>query len=106
MYAVSLYGNFLSRPWTFFLLFPFNTGPAQTLYPEYQQLSISEREACLCHETGREDAKTLYAFLCPPQGKACVKKQLHFLQQLVAVIPAQTNLMLSDSKSDSSSYSR
>ncbi|KAL7988237.1 hypothetical protein Chor_007156 [Crotalus horridus] len=40
------------------------------------------------------------------EGKACVKKQLHFLQQLVAVIPAQTNLMLSDSKSDSSSYSR
>ncbi|XP_060539475.1 HAUS augmin-like complex subunit 7 isoform X1 [Pantherophis guttatus] len=39
------------------------------------------------------------------EGKACVKKQLHFLQQLVAVIPAQTNLMLSDSISDSSSYS-
>ncbi|KAM3847679.1 HAUS augmin-like complex subunit 7 isoform 1-T1 [Vipera latastei] len=39
------------------------------------------------------------------KGKASVKKQLHFLQQLVAVIPTQTNFLLSDSKSDSSSYS-
>uniref|UniRef100_A0A8C7DY25 HAUS augmin like complex subunit 7 n=1 Tax=Naja naja TaxID=35670 RepID=A0A8C7DY25_NAJNA len=39
------------------------------------------------------------------KGKASVKKQLHFLQQLVAVIPAPTNVLLSDSISDSSSYS-
>ncbi|XP_032067575.1 HAUS augmin-like complex subunit 7 [Thamnophis elegans] len=39
------------------------------------------------------------------KGKASVQKQLHFLQQLVAVIPVQANLTLSDSKSDSSSYS-
>ncbi|XP_070597479.1 HAUS augmin-like complex subunit 7 [Erythrolamprus reginae] len=39
------------------------------------------------------------------KGEACVKKQLRFLQQLVAVIPAQSNLILSGSISDSGSYS-
>ncbi|XP_025032186.1 HAUS augmin-like complex subunit 7 isoform X3 [Python bivittatus] len=40
------------------------------------------------------------------KGRACAQKQLRFLEQLMAVIPPQNNLMLSDSVSDSSSYSR
>ncbi|KAM6467966.1 HAUS augmin-like complex subunit 7 isoform 1-T1 [Liasis olivaceus] len=39
------------------------------------------------------------------KGRACAQKQLHFLEQLMAVIPPQNNLMLSDSVSDSGSYS-
>nr|XP_060619162.1 HAUS augmin-like complex subunit 7 [Anolis sagrei ordinatus] len=46
--------------------------------------------------------------LCPAndldliKGKASAQKQLHFLEQLVAVIPAQADLAVSDSVSDSS----
>ncbi|XP_063150305.1 HAUS augmin-like complex subunit 7 [Candoia aspera] len=39
------------------------------------------------------------------KGKACAQKQLRFLEQLMAVIPPQNNLMLSNSISDSGSYS-
>uniref|UniRef100_A0A8D0B4G7 HAUS augmin like complex subunit 7 n=1 Tax=Salvator merianae TaxID=96440 RepID=A0A8D0B4G7_SALMN len=39
------------------------------------------------------------------KGKVCAQKQLHFLQQLLAVMPPQHNFTIFDSLSDSSTFS-
>ncbi|XP_061470230.1 HAUS augmin-like complex subunit 7 isoform X4 [Rhineura floridana] len=40
------------------------------------------------------------------KGKVCAQKQLHFLEQLLVVIPPQGNFTVSNSISDSSTFSR